>query len=59
MTRKHFQRLADAVWIASQTSDFSESQLNTLIGALADACKEANARFDKDRFSERCREGWK
>ncbi len=59
MTRKHFQRLADAIWIASQTAEFKNNQLYTLIGSVAEACAESNPRFDKGKFTTRCLEGWK
>ncbi len=59
MTQKHFERLADAIWIASQTANFTDDQLDTLIGAVSLACKEANPRFDGGKFDERCRKGWK
>jgi hypothetical protein len=52
MSKKHFELLARYI---SGIIDFN-ARLNAAV-AVASACKEANSRFDSDRFFAACRIG--
>lgn len=52
MSKKHFELLAKYI---SSMIDFN-CRLNAAV-AVASACKEANPRFDQQRFFQACRIG--
>lgn len=50
MSRKHFQLLADEI---AQIVDLAQRTAAAI--AVANACAQANPRFDRDRFMTACR----
>jgi hypothetical protein len=64
MTRKHFQRIADALAYVTPTHAYTEGMLNnrgimfnSTIEEMATACASFNPSFDRARFFEAIRSG--
>ena len=60
MTKKHFQTLADSLKnrVLSQpsidTQETAQAQWEHCVECVAQACKELNPRFNRDRFFKAC-----
>lgn len=60
MTKKHFQLLADALkdsvisTSGIDTQEYVQVQWEHCVERIAQACKESNPRFDRDRFFRAC-----
>lgn len=54
MTRKHFQAIADVLRDAQSVDASPRAMLDIMATGLADVCREANGRFDRDRFYRAC-----
>ncbi len=59
MTRKHFVAIADAVWVSAQELDLNPSQHEKLAREMASTVGQFNSNFDRQRFIDRCMDGWK
>lgn len=62
MSRKHFQKLADALRANRPAMPggggfytFSEEQWGDIVGRVADVCAVTNANFDRARFVAACK----
>ena len=59
MTRKHFVAIADTIWTTAQELNLSETDHRRMAQEMAGTVSQFNSNFDRQRFIDRCMDGWK